>query len=312
MHSGIHLLGQDRPDLYEGGNPEEFSDLHPAWRRDMAALAPWARLESPDVVPGETTLLWQGRTPEGTGTLLACRACASSQDAAFALVQTGALPLWGGLVAGVQSSGRGQLRRVWVSGPGNVHLSVRWPLPFGADQAWNPILSLAVGSALAEALNGMDVPVQLKWPNDILWQEHKVGGVLLEDRAGELVVGIGLNLDLAPPVEALREGHAVPAASFRDMGSNYSPLTLAWALVNRMQISYLNTLRRTAPNDFLHSLSCRLAWMGRMVCLDHGQERVCGTMQGLAGDGGLILLTGEGSRVFHSGSVTPVERVRGI
>ena len=103
----------------------------------------------------------------------------------------------------------------------------------------------------------------------------------------------------------------MPAASFQDMGGtgcNYSPLTLAWTLVKRIQISYLDTLRRTTPNDFLHTLSCRMAWTGRKVRLDHGQERVCGIIQGLAEDGGLILLTDEGSRVFHSGSVTPLER----
>jgi BirA family biotin operon repressor/biotin-[acetyl-CoA-carboxylase] ligase len=254
--------------------------------------------------------------PGGPAFLLACRDCASTQDLAFALLAAGVLPEWGGVAAAVQSAGRGQLRRAWVSGPGNLHLSVRWPLPTGEHAAFNPLFTLVVGAALAEALGqALEPPegaFQLKWPNDVLWNGRKVGGVLVEERGGVAVVGMGLNLASAPPESALREGHAMPAASFRDIGPaggrEPTPLALSWALVQRMQMTYRNTLRQTNPENFLKSLSRRMAWMGREAILDQGRERVRGTLVGLAPDGGLILQTGEGTKVFHTGSVTPVER----
>ncbi len=331
MPAGIHLLGQDLPGLAQGGNPEEFSDLHPSWRQDMAALAPWTREEAGFLAaatqgaaggPGGGLLAagpvrtWRGKAPAVPGFLLACRDCVSTQDLAFALLAAGVLPEWGGVAAAVQSAGRGQLRRAWISGPGNLHLSVRWPLPAGEHAAFNPLFTLVVGAALAEALGQALEPAegafQLKWPNDVLWNGRKVGGVLVEERGGVAVVGMGLNLVSAPPEEALREGHAMPAASFREFGGwnaqEPRPLALSWVLVQRMQMTYRNTLRQNNPDDFLKSLSRRMAWMGREAILDQGRERVRGTLVGLAADGGLVLRTGDGTKVFHTGSVTPVER----
>ncbi|VFM98509.1 MAG: BirA family transcriptional regulator, biotin operon repressor / biotin-[acetyl-CoA-carboxylase] ligase [Candidatus Kentron sp. G] len=102
-----------------------------------------------------------------------------------------------------QSAGKGRRGRDWVSPFGaNIYLSLL--RHFGTLSDGPQGLSLAVGAAVASALTSAGVTeVKLKWPNDLVWRERKLGGVLLE-LAGEpggpwqVIVGLGLNVDLPP------------------------------------------------------------------------------------------------------------------
>jgi len=77
------------------------------------------------------------------------------------------------LVAESQTAGRGRMGRVWQSQPGDS-LTFSLSLPF-APKDWSG-LSLAVGLSLAESLHP---DIRLKWPNDLWWQERKLGGILI-------------------------------------------------------------------------------------------------------------------------------------
>lgn len=102
-------------------------------------------------------------------------------------------------IAEHQSAGRGRRGRTWISPFGaNLYLSVyrRFHLSFAALAG----LSLAVGVAVLKALHHTDLSgMGLKWPNDILWEGRKLGGVLVEltgEASGpcDVVVGVGLNV----------------------------------------------------------------------------------------------------------------------
>jgi BirA family biotin operon repressor/biotin-[acetyl-CoA-carboxylase] ligase len=103
------------------------------------------------------------------------------------------LPIGSVVVADHQTAGRGRLDRRWESPPGTA-LLVSFVL------APNPLLSLAAGVAAAEAC-GRDV--RLKWPNDLLLQGAKVGGILVEVMATKAICGIGINLTWAPKGAAM-------------------------------------------------------------------------------------------------------------
>ena len=97
-----------------------------------------------------------------------------------------------------QLAGRGRRGRVWVDGTSrDLCLSLLWR--FGAAQARTQGLSLAVGVAAARALaaTGAD-GVGLKWPNDVVWRDRKLGGVLIEGsvsgRVWTVVIGVGVNV----------------------------------------------------------------------------------------------------------------------
>ena len=98
------------------------------------------------------------------------------------------------VVADHQTAGRGRRGRSWESRPGSSLLAsvVLRPVP--------PLVTLAAGVAAAEACEAVaDVPVRLKWPNDVMSAGGKLGGILSELVGDAAVVGLGLNLSWAPP-----------------------------------------------------------------------------------------------------------------
>jgi len=99
------------------------------------------------------------------------------------------LPIGSVVVADFQTAGRGRLDHRWEAPPGTA-LLVSFVL------APNPVLSLAAGVAAAEACGDA---VRLKWPNDLLLDGRKVGGILVEATPDRAVCGIGINLTWAPP-----------------------------------------------------------------------------------------------------------------
>lgn len=99
------------------------------------------------------------------------------------------LPIGTVVVADHQSAGRGRLNRRWAAPPGTALLASFVLAP-------GPLLSLTCGVAAAEAC-GPDI--RLKWPNDLLLEGRKLGGILVEVRSQKAIVGIGINLTAAPP-----------------------------------------------------------------------------------------------------------------
>ncbi len=100
----------------------------------------------------------------------------------------------GGLVsADFQTRGRGQRGHEWQAEAGqSALLSYVYRLPPNANPAE---LGLLVPLAVAEAIAASAVSPQIKWPNDILLDGSKVGGILVEVAAGVAVLGIGLNVN---------------------------------------------------------------------------------------------------------------------
>jgi BirA family transcriptional regulator, biotin operon repressor / biotin---[acetyl-CoA-carboxylase] ligase len=98
------------------------------------------------------------------------------------------LPIGSIVVADHQTAGRGRLDREWQAPPYTALLA-------SFVLARHPLMSLAAGVAAAEAC-GPDV--RLKWPNDLMLRDRKLGGILVEVAGERAIVGIGINLTWAP------------------------------------------------------------------------------------------------------------------
>ena len=207
-----------------------------------------------------------------------------------------------------QTAGRGRHGRAWHTTPGSA-LLFSLAIPFVASRAIDAAVSLACGLAAAEAL-APRATVQLKWPNDLLLDGRKLGGVLCElalDGAGRrsLIVGIGINLWLGPetrtaigqPVAALDEVMPLQelAARREDLIGRIGAATMA--IASEFDMHGFASLR----TRFL----ARFALLGREVELLEAKRRIAG---GVAVDidaaGRLLVRTDAGTRAFAGGEVS--------
>ena len=99
------------------------------------------------------------------------------------------------IVAAAQFAGRGRYRRKWVSHHGNVYASFIFNSP-----ERDPRLSYAIAVAVAETIISYGISPQIKWPNDILINNAKISGVLIEYAGQYVIVGIGINVHTNPTV----------------------------------------------------------------------------------------------------------------
>lgn len=205
-----------------------------------------------------------------------------------------------------QTAGRGRRGRQWVSPfASNIYLSLRLSINSGLG-AFEGI-SLAVGVAVAHALNELGVPdIQLKWPNDVLWSGKKLGGILIEvvgDPSGacHLVVGLGLNLKAEKSMSDTIDQPWIALEKILPVSPSK----------NRVAASLLNHIA-TLLNDygaqgFVHykqeweSLN---AHANQPVDLYMGSVQTRGIMRGVNAAGALLLETDKGLEVFHGGEVS--------
>lgn len=136
-------------------------------------------------------------------------------------------PIW--IIGLRQTAGRGRRGRVWETGPGNLAATYLFQTAKAPAEAAQ--MSFVTAVAVAEAVSGLlnPAPVTVKWPNDLLIEGKKAGGILVESgRAANnalwLAVGIGLNLATAPA--APLEAGSLPATALRDhmAGPPHDPL----------------------------------------------------------------------------------------
>ena len=151
---------------------------------------------------------------------------ASTNDEVRTLGLAGA-PSGSDVAAHRQTAGRGRRGHVWASPKGNLHLSVL--LRPNVPPSKLPGLAAACGLGVLDGLAGIELAnaPQLKWPNDILARNRKLGGILVEaarDGAGNAfaVCGVGVNVERAPA--------DLGAISLADLGATPSFSALAEAL----------------------------------------------------------------------------------
>lgn len=205
-----------------------------------------------------------------------------------------------------QSAGRGRRGRQWVSPAGiNLYCSIGWSFPSGISQIEG--LSLAVGVAVVRALQRYGVSgIELKWPNDLLIGEAKLGGILVELHAEiggayRVVVGIGLNLSLSPEVNGKVDGIVTDLSSH--MGQVIQRNSIA-ALVMEEVIYLLEDYPSKGFQAVRSEWGRCDALNGAEVIVDGIDGKLYGVAQGVDEKGALIIKTAEGERLIYGGEVS--------
>ncbi|TFW29982.1 biotin--[acetyl-CoA-carboxylase] ligase [Massilia horti] len=208
------------------------------------------------------------------------------------------------LVAENQTAGRGRAGRNWLSSPGNsLTFSLAWRFSGGPQRLVG--LPLAIGVALAETLARLGVQVQLKWPNDLLKDGHKLAGILIETQTAPdgglwTVIGIGMNLVLPDGLEAQlgRSVAAIPWLAQMDRDQ------LMAALLDGLA-GGLREFEQAGFAAFAARWNLRHGWQGQVVTiLDRGEVLHEGVAAGVDDAGRLLLDTATGRMAIVAGDVS--------
>lgn len=208
-------------------------------------------------------------------------------------------------MAEYQSAGQGRRGNKWFSPiAAGLYLSVGWR----TEALPEPLtgLSLAAGVAAVRALADCGViGVGLKWPNDLLYDNRKLGGILLQVR-GEatgpclLVLGIGINVHL-PPTSAARLRQ--PVTDLSQIGQPPPRNRLAVALINHL-VHCLTEYPRRGFEPYLSDWRRHDCMSGQQVTLSAGNRRIEGRMLGVDGDGALLLGADGNVQRYASGEIS--------
>ncbi len=212
-------------------------------------------------------------------------------------------------IAELQHAGRGRLGRRWVAPfGGGIAMSLGWTCSDVVRTL--PALSLGVGVAVSRALTRAGASgITLKWPNDIWFQDRKLGGVLIELRAeaggaAHVVIGVGVNVTL--PAEVRREietGGASVAAVADACKEPASRNRVAGAILDEL-LSMLLQYERFGFAAFRDAWVALDGLNGRAAQVLVGDNAVSGIARGVDADGALLLETKDRMQRFVSGEAS--------
>jgi BirA family biotin operon repressor/biotin-[acetyl-CoA-carboxylase] ligase len=213
------------------------------------------------------------------------------------------------LLAEFQTAGRGRRGRSWLAPPGGaVCLSLSWTFPGVPRDAGS--LSLAIGVSVLRALVARNVPnVRLKWPNDVLIGDRKLGGILIELRAEAagpacVVVGIGLNVALGGDLLETIAATGLRAVDLVSVtNAPVSRNALAGQIVENC-VRGLLRFEREGLKPFVEEWRDADALHARPLDVSLGDQVVRGLGRGIDLSGALLVETPQGLQKFLSGEVT--------
>jgi BirA family transcriptional regulator, biotin operon repressor / biotin---[acetyl-CoA-carboxylase] ligase len=206
----------------------------------------------------------------------------STNDKLAQLIATKNAPPGTVVIAKTQTAGRGQRGKTWVSAPGGLYLSMAIEPDLPAANVHQLTIGLVWG--IAYQLIQQDIYVSIKWPNDLILNDRKLGGILTQtrivgDRIQQAIVGVGINY--ANPVSGL----AINLEQNNDCQPNYGNFPIEMLTSSTIK-GIISGYQRCTPatidsllSDYLELLNAR----GRLVIVN-GQ---LGTVLGISPQGEL-------------------------
>jgi len=206
-----------------------------------------------------------------------------------------------------QTAGKGRLGRTWLANPReNLTFSIilRPALP---PEAVN-LLPLYVAVSVAQVCQQVArTKIECKWPNDLMVNGKKFGGILLEGSVKQneleyVVVGIGLNVNQTSFSPELQQ----KATSLRlASGKEINREMLFREILLRLETDY-QTVKTSGFQSILPSWLSFSSMNGKQISVEQNGSVFSGTVKGLSPDGGLILQTNGAEKTLFAGDVTIV------
>jgi len=205
------------------------------------------------------------------------------------------------ILAGEQTTGRGRMKRTWISPPGSISLSVILYPDISRLPHMVMIASLAAARSV-EQVTGLKTA--LKWPNDVLIRGKKVCGILIENElsgsaVSYAIIGIGINVNFT--VRRLTQIASFATTLADELGHEIPLTDLVGALLAEMDQLYA----QAGADSIYREWRDRLETLGKPVTVTSGHTVMHGTAEAVAPDGSLLLRQEDGtlSRVI-AGDIT--------
>jgi BirA family biotin operon repressor/biotin-[acetyl-CoA-carboxylase] ligase len=209
------------------------------------------------------------------------------------------------IISEEQTQGKGTKGRSWYSvRKKGLYLSVIL-YPSRPDIS---LLSLVTGLAASDAIFfSLDIKISLKWPNDLVWEGKKVGGILCEsgylgNRVNYAILGMGLNINHERgdfPEEIRQQAVSLKLITEKDIDEERL-LGNLWQTLNHWYGQFLLERREGIVNAFQKKSVLAL---GREVTVDMDGEKISGIYRGINPQGGLILESEGEKKILFSAEV---------
>jgi len=223
----------------------------------------------------------------------------STNSKALALLQQKP-SIWHLVIAAKQSKGRGRRGKNWHS-PANSNLYFSLALKVNAKQ--QTALSLTVGLSLLEILQNLTnlnkPQLGLKWPNDVLLDDKKIAGILLEATSSNLcVIGIGVNVNMTD-AQISQDWSSLNLSC----GKSFDLDLIATKLITQLQQNITVHLAQGFAPFKAKWLQFHL-WQDLEVMAIGAEQTICGVATDLTNNGELVLSTKNGAKIINSGEVS--------
>ena len=218
------------------------------------------------------------------------------------------------VLADYQTAGRGRFGRSWISPPEEALLfSI---LLTDLDQEiplyiYTFLAALGVYEGLNSLISGK-YKLSLKWPNDILLNNNKVCGILVQSKTSgsvfsRLVIGIGLNVN--QPEGFFRDELQHATSLYSTTGKRFDRFLVLTNILRNID-QQLTILHEKGEKIIFNQWKNICDSIGRPVVVDDGERIHKGIFEDISENGGLVLNTGTKKVVFHAADVTILKRIQ--
>ena len=215
------------------------------------------------------------------------------------------------VIAKKQKMGKGRIGKSWISPEGGLWMSIIFRPEFNTNCM---IFSQFIGAlAIAEAIKEVtNIQCSLKWPNDVLINEKKVCGILvdvnLENKNKVIVMGIGLNANIDPSLvnNKLTQDSINATSLNKECGHEIDLVPLTKLIIDRIEYYYYVLLTTGKLMEIIDLWKKNSDIIGKIATVYDGNEKVVGQVIDIDKDGSLLMKLGDSSvkRVTYYSNVT--------
>ena len=298
----LRLLKKSIDSLHTPLDIRDMVKLSRGWKIDMELAGSWRR--------EKRNQFRYDLSDSFENSIVIAGSCSSVLDLSHYLLKKGGMEIWDSLLAFEQIRGRGRKGRRWYSPPGNIYGAIVLP---PTPPRWRKLLTLFTGYVICDTLCINGFRARLKWPNDILLENRKVGGALIEEKSGRRVPGIGINLTRAPSGDYPDAPLSFPAGALgRDTDTSLTPVQVWDFLVRRFKKLYSYFIINDGIEEFLEAASFRLSFLNREVTVKRNEEKVFRAIfAGINREGGALLLSEGKEKIIYDGQIILTRRDKG-